>query len=278
MKEFRAMLDNVLINEPLDRKDEELKNLEAAISDCLQHRNLIVVCNDRTGDKINKSTQIFSSIEQCYTPYYKNFIQMYSYIDTYLNQYTFSILEYGVNKDDQLDIAILMALFRADMDKPFARARLLHLSTVWNRFDLMRGIIFPDSCDAVPRIGVIPKWLADFKWSDDQKQLSLKDFEDLMRFVLSNDRDDLLREFIVREDIVKSWLSIKTLRELYSQIRKDSPFGRLLFEERERQLLKYKAYLKSDEDKATQKAALLELERLYPAASPDFESVLRSVR
>ena len=80
-----------------------------------------------------------------------------------------------------------------------------------------------------------------------------------------------------RENMVKFWLSIQTLRELYSQIPKDSVFGHFLFEERKRQLLIYKEYLKSNEDKATQMAVLLGLQLLYPAASPDLESVVRSV-
>ena len=81
-------------------------------------------------------------------------------------------------------MALLTAVFRADMDKPFARARLIYLSTVWNRFDNLRVIIFPDNSNAVARNRAIPKWLTDYRWSEVQKQLSLEDFKGLMSFVL----------------------------------------------------------------------------------------------
>lgn len=175
-------------------------------------------------------------------------------------------------------MALLSALFRVDMDKPYARARLMYLSTILNRFDNLRAIIFPDKNNAAARDRAIPDWLAEYRWSDDQKHLKLEDFKGLMRFVLSNDRQDLLREFIARENMAKFWLDIQTLRELYSQIPKGSMFGFLLFKERKRQLLIYKAYLKSNKEKATQMAAWLGLQLLYPAAYPDLESsVVRSV-
>ena len=176
-------------------------------------------------------------------------------------------------------MALLTALFRIDVDKPFARARLMYLSTVWNRFDHLRAIIFPDKNRKAEHDRTIPKWLADYRWRDDQIQLKPEDFKVLMGFVLSNDRDDLLREFIAREDMAKNWLNIQTLRELYSQIPKNSVFGRRLFEERNRQLLKYKAHLKSTEGKTTHMAALwLGLLLFYPAVKPDLESVVQNVR
>lgn len=159
-----------------------------------------------------------------------------------------------------------MSLFSADMDKPFGRARMLHLSMVFDRFEIARAVVFPDSCDAFAR-AAIPAWLAKHQWRDDQT-LSIDDSKGLMRFALANDRDDLLREFVAREDIVKFWLNIQTLRELYSQISRDSTFGRLLFKERKRQVAKVGAFLdsKKNAEKARQMTALLGVQiLLWPA-------------
>lgn len=40
-----------------------------------------------------------------------------------------------------------------------------------------------------------------------------------MPFAIENDREDFIREFIEREDVVKEWLTKKELKSLYQKVR-----------------------------------------------------------
>ena len=54
-------------------------------------------------------------------------------------------------------------------------------------------------------------------WGDDKK-LKKEDFLDLMPFALENNRHEFIREFIEREDIIESYLTIKELFRLYKEV------------------------------------------------------------
>ena len=117
---------------------------------------------------------------------------------------------------------------------------------------------------------------AGIEWSADQK-LTGEDFKRLTPFALAKDREDFIRDFIEREDVVKDWLSVQTLRELYSHVPKNSMFGRLLREERRAKTPALLLRLNGPTEKAVVTATDLGIK--YPLSqNPEFESIVRLAR
>ena len=54
------------------------------------------------------------------------------------------------------------------------------------------------------------------EWDDDKK-LTRQDLVDLMPFALENGRHEFISEFIEREDVVESYLTVEELRRLYQK-------------------------------------------------------------
>ena len=54
-------------------------------------------------------------------------------------------------------------------------------------------------------------------WGDDKK-LKKEDFKDLMPIALESKRHEFIREFIEREDIIESYLTVKELFRLYQKV------------------------------------------------------------
>ena len=54
------------------------------------------------------------------------------------------------------------------------------------------------------------------EWDDDKK-LTRKDLVDLMPFALENGRHEFISEFIEREDVVESYMTVEELRRLYQK-------------------------------------------------------------
>ena len=113
---------------------------------------------------------------------------------------------------------------------------------------------------------------AGIEWSAEQK-LTSDDFKRLMPFALAKDREDFIRDFIERVDVVKDWLSVQTLRELYSRVPKISMFGRLLKEERRAKTPAILARLQGPVEKAVTTATDLGIKWPFSFVSPEFENL-----
>lgn len=98
-----------------------------------------------------------------------------------------------------------------------------------------------------------------------------------MPFALARDREDFIRDFIERDDVVKDWLTIHTLRSLYSRVPKYSIFGQLLKQERQAKTPVILERLQSRTDKAVITATDLGIK--WPIVhNPEFEILGRLAR
>ena len=107
------------------------------------------------------------------------------------------------------------------------RLSLLTLAMIWNRFDFAKDFIFPERGQhPVPpnrndpslanqagergqeNLRMAPDWTAE-------QQLTTEGLMSLMQFAIENDRQDFLREFLNRADVVKQWPNAKQLLSLY---------------------------------------------------------------